>query len=200
MAKGSSLVITEFDDFMKQLQALGPQFKKDFDKGLRQAVLPMAKLAQAFVPNDISYNSRYVFSPQEPTYQSAAWIDDTEHRSRDSQRWTWRPGEVRKGIVVRRKSTRRVPVGYSKVAVSVLSLINSTASGAIYELAGSGKRRRGTNRSRNPNAREDFLTFFPKVAGRPKRLIYRAEAQTGDKVREELVKVIDQRLLKFVRS
>lgn len=200
MAQESTIVIVELQDLAKELKALDPQLKKDFDKGLRQAVLPMSKLAQAFVPNDVTYNGRAVFTPQEPTYQSAAWANDTEHRSRDSQRWTWRPGAVRKGIVVRRKSSRRVPVGYSKVAVSVLSLINSTASGAIYELAGSGKRRRGTNRSRNPNAREDFLTFFPKVAGQPKRLIYKAEAQTGDKVRTELLKVIDERLLRFVRN
>ena len=200
MSQDSTIVLVELNDLLKELKDLDPQLKKDFDRGLRQAVLPMSKLAQSFVPHDISYNSKYVFTPQTPTYQSAAWVNDNEHRSRDAERWTWRSSDVRKGIFIRRKSSRRVPVGYSKVAVSVLSLINSTPSGAIYELAGSGKRRRGVNRSRNPNARDDFRTFFPRVAGAPKRLIYKAEAQSGDKVRTELMKVIDERLLRFVRQ
>jgi len=38
------------------------------------------------------------------------------------------------------------------------------------------------------------------VAGNPYRLIYRAEAQLGDKVRRDIANVINTRLFKFVKG
>jgi len=97
----------------------------------------------------------------------------------------------------------KVPYGYNKVAVAALALVNSTPGGAIYELAGAGSKSsqaRTKSVSRNYKAQDDFKIFFPKVAGAPRRLIYKAEAVLGDKVRTEIAKIIDERLYKFIRG
>lgn len=193
--------VDELPKLIADLKAMSPQLKKDFDKGLRKAVEPMQKVARSFVPDSVTHNGKPIWRDQPPTYQSPAWIEDTTHRARDvEERWVWQAAQVRKDIVIRRKSSRRVPVGYDKVAVSVLSLINMSAPGAMYELAGSGRRRSTSSRSRNPYARDDFRSFIVRTQGAPKRLIYKAEAQTGDSVMRELDKVVEERLLKFVRS
>ena len=122
--------VDELPKLIADLKAMSPQLKKDFDKGLRKAVEPMQKVARSFVPDSVTHNGKPIWRDQPPTYQSPAWIEDTTHRARDvEERWVWQAAQVRKDIVIRRKSSRRVPVGYDKVAVSVLSLINSIVTG-----------------------------------------------------------------------
>ena len=204
MARASeSIFIADFDKLIKELKAISPALRKDFNKGLNEAVKPMTKLARTFVPGSVQYNGREVFAAQPPDYSSPAWINDKIHRSRDPLRWTWQPATVARGIKVRRTTMNKVPYGYNKVAVAALALVNSTPGGAIYELAGAGKdssRTRTKSVSRNYKAQDDFKIFFPKVAGAPKRLIYKAEAVLGDKVRTEIAKIIDERLYKFIRG
>lgn len=204
MARASeSILIADFDKLVRELKTINPQLRKDFNKGLNEAVKPMQQLAKSFVPGSIQYQDRNVFSQQPPTYSSPAWINDKIHRSRDPLRWTWQPSLVARGIKIRRTTINKTPFGYNKVAVAALALVNSTPGGAIYELAGSGKetsRAKTKSVSRNYKAQDDFRVFFPKVAGAPKRLIYKAEAILGDKVRNEITKVIDQRLYKFIRG
>ncbi len=204
MARASeSILIEDFDKMIKELKLINPQLRKDFNKGLNEAVKPMTRLARSFVPGSVQYKGRDVFQQQPPDYSSPSWINDKVHRSRDPLRWTWQSGQVIKGIKVRRTTINKVPFGYNKVAVAALALVNSSPAGAIYELAGAGKessRAKTKNVSRNYKAPEDFRFLMPKVAGNPRRLIYKAEAVLGTKVREQIAKVIDERLLKFVRG
>ena len=204
MARASeSILIADFDKLIKELKAINPQLRKDFNKGLNEAVKPMQKLAKTFVPGTIQYQDRDVFAQQPPTYTSPAWINDKVHRSRDPLRWTWQPALVARGIKIRRTTINKVPFGYNKVAVAALALVNSTPGGAIYELAGAGRaslKAKTKSVSRNYKAQDDFRVFFPKVAGAPKRLIYKAEAVLGEKVRADIAKIIDQRLYKFIRG
>ena len=204
MARASeSILIPDFDKLVKELKEINPKLRKDFNKGLNEAVKPMTKLARSFVPGSVQYKGRDVFQQQPPDYSSPSWINDKVHRSRDPLRWTWQSGQVIKGIKVRRTTINKVPYGYNKVAVAALALVNSAPAGAIYELAGAGKessRAKTKNVSRNYKAPEDFRVLMPKVAGNPKRLIYKAEAVLGTEVRNQIAKVIDQRLLKFVRG
>ena len=204
MARASeSIFIPDFAKLIKELKAINPALRKDFNKGLNEAVKPMTQLARTFVPGSVQYKGREVFSAQPPDYSSPAWRDDKIHRSRDPLRWTWQPAIVARGIKVRRTTMNKVPYGYNKVAVAALALVNSTPGGAIYELAGAGSKSsqaRTKSVSRNYKAQDDFKIFFPKVAGAPKRLIYKAEAVLGDKVRTEIAKIIDERLYKFIRG
>jgi hypothetical protein len=198
-----SIFIPDFDKLIKELKAMSPALRKDFNKGLTEAVKPMTQLARTFVPGSVQYKGREVFAAQPPDYSSPAWINDKIHRSRDPLRWTWQPAIVARGIKVKRTTMNKVPYGYNKVAVAALALVNSTPGGAIYELAGAGSKSsqaRTKSVSRNYKAQDDFKIFFPKVAGAPRRLIYKAEAVLGDKVRTEIAKIIDERLYKFIRG
>ena len=204
MARASeSIFIPDFDKLIKELKAMSPALRKDFNKGLTEAVKPMTQLARTFVPGSVQYKGREIFAAQPPDYSSPAWINDKIHRSRDPLRWTWQPAIVARGIKVKRTTMNKVPYGYNKVAVAALALVNSTPGGAIYELAGAGSKSsqaRTKSVSRNYKAQDDFKIFFPKVAGAPRRLIYKAEAVLGDKVRTEIAKIIDERLYKFIRG
>jgi hypothetical protein len=198
-----SIFIPDFDKLIKELKAMSPALRKDFNKGLTEAVKPMTQLARTFVPGSVQYKGREVFAAQPPDYSSPAWINDKIHRSRDPLRWTWQPAIVARGIKVKRTTMNKVPYGYNKVAVAALALVNSTPGGAIYELAGAGSKSsqaRTKSVSRNYKAQDDFKIFFPKVAAAPRRLIYKAEAVLGDKVRTEIAKIIDERLYKFIRG
>lgn len=84
--------------------------------------------------------------------------------------------------------------------------MNSKPAGAIYELAGAGRsssKKRTKSVSRNPNAQDDFQRLIIKVSplnGLKGRILFKAEAQVGDRVKAEVQKVINERLLKFVRA
>jgi len=210
MARASeSIFIPDFAKLTKALKELDPKLRKDFNKALNAAAKPLVTTARQFVPGQIVNNSgTFIFRPQAPTYSSGSWINDKTHRSRDPLRWTWQPGVVAAGIKIKRTTANKRLYGYNKVAVAALAVVNSTPAGAIYELAGRGtekSRAKTKSVSRNPNAPEDFRNLMTKISpltgnATKGRMLYRAEAIMGDSVRTEVKKVIDQRLLAFVRE
>ena len=202
-----SVVVDDFDVLVKELKKLDPQLKKDFSKALNAAATPLRNTARGFVPADVTNGSGVsVFRPNPPTYLTPSWINETEHRSRDPLRWTWQPGEIKAGIKITRSRKNKAPFGYNKTAYSALAVVNSKPAGAIYELAGAGRRsskKRTKSVSRNPNAQDDFQEMIVRVAplnGLKGRMLFKAEAQVGDKVRQEVEKVINERLRSFVRA
>ncbi len=202
-----SVVVDDFDKLVKELKKLDPQLKKDFSKALNAAATPLRNTARGFVPASVTNSSGApIFRPNPPTYTSPSWINDTEHRSRDPLRWTWQPGEIKAGIKITRSRKSKAPFGFNKTAYSALAVVNSKPAGAIYELAGAGRRsskKRTKSVSRNPNAQDDFQEMIVRVAplnGLKGRMLFKAEAQVGDKVRQEVEKVINERLRKFVRA
>lgn len=208
MERGKSILIPDFNKLVKDLKALDPQLRKDFDKALKIAAKPLVEKARSFVPSEIrSKSGRVIIRQIEPTYQTPAWANDLIHRD-ERKRWIWNEGEVRKNIKITKITKNKVPAGYSKVAVAALAVVNRSPIGSIFELAGKGKsasQARTIRKSRNPKAREDFVSAlnsnFPisgdAAAG---RLVYRAEAIVGLSVREAVDKVVNERLKKFVRS
>lgn len=210
MARASeSIFIPDFAKLTKALKALDPKLRKDFNKALNAAAKPMVMTARTFVPGQIINNSgAFIFRPQMPTYTSASWVNDRVHRSRDPLRWTWQANRVASGIKIKRTTANKTPFGYNKVAVAALAVVNSTPAGAIYELAGRGtekSRAKTKSVSRNPNAPEDFRNLMTKISpltgnAAKGRILYKAEAIMGDSVRTEVKKVIDQRLLAFVKE
>ena len=202
-----SVVVADFDVLIKELKKLDPQIKKDFSKALTTAAQPLRNLARSFVPADVTNGSGVpIFRPNPPTYLTPSWINDTEHRSRDPLRWTWQPGEIKAGIKITRSRKNKAPYGYNKTAYSALAVVNSKPAGAIYELAGAGRassKKRTKSVSRNPNAQDDFQQMIVRVAplnGLKGRMLFKAEAQVGDKFRQEVTNVINMRLSSFVRA
>jgi len=208
MERGKSVLVEDFDALVKDLKKLDPQLRKDFDKALKIAAKPLVDKARSFVPSEIrSKSGRVIIRTIAPTYTSPSWVNDEIHRDK-RKRWVWSEGEVRRGIKVTKITKNKVPVGYNKVATAALAVVNRSAIGSIFELAGKGKsasQARTIRKSRNPKAREDFVSALASnypVAGESAagRLVYRAEAIAGLSVREAVAKVIDERLKKFVRG
>ena len=198
----SQIQVANLDDLLKDLKALNPKLRSDLMKGLTKAVRPVRDEARKLVPDQ---NPITNWRQSEPTYTSASWANDFEHRGRDAGiRWKWSPSDVRRGIKVSRAKFRTGRASFGKEEVSVVSLINTTAPGIIYELTGSGKGssvRRTKRVSRNPDSRTDFITAMTKAGrGKPKRLVYRAAATKGKKALDDIQKVLDERLYKFVRN
>lgn len=189
-----------FNRLLKDLKNLSPKLARDFQRNLSKAVQPVRDEARKLVPTD---NPVRNWRPVEPTYTSNSWINDFEHRGRDSaMRWTWRPVDVRRGIKISRTKTK-TGRGNTLFAeqVSALALINSTPGGIIYELtgAGTGASKRRTKRvSRNPSAGDDFELAMNK-RGKSKRLIYKAAATHGAQALDKIQQVLDRDLYQFVR-
>ena len=189
-----------YDRLLRDLKNLSPKLAKDFQKNLSKAVQPVRDEARRLVPND---NPVRNWRQVEPTYTSNSWINDFEHRGRDAaMRWTWRPVDVRRGIKITRAKIR---TGKNNTLfaeqVTALAVINSTAGGVIYELAGAGttaSKRRTKRVSRNPNAGDDFELAM-NFRGKPKRLVYKAASTHGKKALDQIERVLDRDLYAFVR-
>lgn len=210
MARASeSIFIGDFDKLIKALKQLDPQLRKDFNKALNAAAKPLVVKAKTFIPGQILNNSGVaIFRSEPPTYTSPSWINDKVHRSRDPMRWVWQPAIVARGIKIKRTTRNKVPYGYNKIAVAALAVVNSSPAGAIYELSGRGtdkSRAKTKSVSRNPKAQDDFKDLMTRISpltgdATKGRILYKAEAVMGDSVRQEVQKVVDERLMKFVRS
>lgn len=201
MALQGAIRLDDYDKLLKDLKAISPELRKDFTKALNRAVLPARDAARSFVPNDNPIGN---WRQKEPTYTSASWARDFEHRGRDAAyRWKWVPSLVRKGIKISRTRYATGRELGAKIETTAISLINSEAPGIIYELTGAGTRKsiRKTKRvSRNPDAEQDFKRSMARERGRPKRLVYRAAETHGAKVIKEVEHVLETRLFKFVRG
>lgn len=198
----SQIQVANLDDLLKDLKALNPKLRSDLMKGLTRAVRPVRDEARKLVPDQ---NPITNWRQTEPTYTSAAWVNDFEHRGHEAGiRWKWSPSDVRRGIKVSRAKFRTGRGSFSKEEVSAVALINTTPPGIIYELAGSGTSasvRRTKRVSRNRDSRNDFIIAMTKAGrGQPKRLVYRAAATKGKKALDDIQKVLDERLYKFVRN
>jgi len=203
MATERAVYAPDLDKMMKDLKKLNPELRKDFNKALNRAVAPVRDEARRLVPTD---NPVRNWRQVEPTYTYGSWQTDTYHRSRDfkqgSQRWTWRPIEVRRGIKITRTKFRTGRSLFGREEVTALAIINSYPGGVIYELTGAGtaaSRRRTKNVSRNPNAPRDFELAMNR-RGKPRRLLYKAAESKGQQAMRTVQDVMENRLFKFTRG
>lgn len=190
----------DLDKLLKDLKKLDPQLRSTLFKSLTKAVQPVRDEARNLVPTVRPLTN---WRQSEPTYQSASWVNDFEHRGRDSAvRWNWNPTNVRRGIKTSRMRKRTGRTSAGRQEVSALSVINSDVGGIIYELTGVGKTlgRRTGNKSRNPNAPIDFRKRILAKEGRGKRLLIKAAATKGKAVQDEIQRILETQLFKFVRG
>ena len=212
----SKVLVPDLDKLRRDLKKLDPQLAKDMAKALTAAAKPLVTKARTFVPSDIRTGSgNFIWQEDAPTYTSPAWANDTEHRGRDAaKRWVWRPNDVQKGIRIERSGTvRRSSIFGGRVfgrqlrEVAALRVVNKTAAGAIFELAGvsPGNSAKDVNRSRNPNAGQDFETVLNRqyviAQGRKKgRVLYRAAQDQVPAIAREVEQVLTRFLGRFAKG
>ena len=203
LAAVPSIYVENLDELLATMKKIEPDLHKEFRRELTQAVKPVAKLAQSFVPNLPFPGWRDV----EPSYPPAwGWANDQVHRGRTfgeskRSRWKWSQTEVVRGIRVSAAKTKVQRVKGTTFSVTALAVINKSVPGIIYELAGFGtsKSRSRTRRiSRNSNASESFISKLQSTANssayKEKRLIYRASQQLGGQVNDNLYGVLKKYL------
>jgi hypothetical protein len=212
----SKVLVPDLDKLRRDLKKLDPQLAKDMAKALTAAAKPLVTKARTFVPSDIRTGSgNFIWQEDAPTYTSPAWANDTEHRGRDAaNRWVWRPNDVQKGIKIERQGTvRKSSVFGGRVfgkqlrEVAALRVINKTAAGAIFELAGlnPGNATKDKSRSRNPRAGEDFEAVLNRqyviAQGRKKgRILYKAAQEQVPAIAQEVERVLTQFLGRFAKG
>lgn len=212
----TKLLIPDLDKLRRDLKKIDPQLSKDMAKALTAAAKPLVSKARTFVPSDIRTGSgNFIWQEDAPTYSTPQWINDTEHRGRDAdKRWVWRPNDVAKGIKIERQGTvdrgRRFGgrrFGKPLREVAALRVINKTAAGAIFELAGlnPGNATKDKSRSRNPRAGEDFEAVLNRQyvvqQGRKKgRILYRAAQDSVPAIAKEVEQVVTRFLGRFARG
>ena len=209
LAAVPSIYVENLDEVMAKMKKVDPDLQKEFRRGLSQAVKPVAKLAQDFVPHKPFPGWRDV----EPNYPPQwGWANDQVHRGRTigkdkRSRWKWSQTEVIRGIRVSTAKTKVQRIKGVTFGVTAIAVINKSVPGIIYELAGFGlSRSRGRTRrvSRNPNASEAFISKLQGTARaqeyKEKRLIYRASEQLGGQVNDNLYGVLKKYLGREFRS
>ena len=212
----SGVLVPDLDKLRKDLKKVDPQLTKDMAKALTAAAKPLVNKARTFVPSDIrSGSGKFIWREDAPTYTSAAWANDKEHRGRDAKdRWVWNPNDVQKGIKIERSGLVRRSAtfggrsfGKQLREIAALRVVNKTVAGAIFELAGvnPGKSSKDKSNSRNPNAGEDFKRVLNRqyaiTQGRKKgRVLYKAAQDSVPAITKEVEQVLTRFLGRFARG
>ena len=143
-----------YAEFKNKLKKASPEVRKQMDKEIRAMITPVSKLAKSYVPTRAMTNWRKSDNPK----NDDGW----------GARKGWDKSEVVKGISVRQGGRR----ARGNATSSAWKIQNSSAAGAIYELAGKGT-------GNGSLASDSFISAINANTGRPSRLIWRAWDVTG---------------------
>lgn len=188
------VVVEGIVGFKKALTKLAPDIKKEMDKEIRAALKPIIDDARFRVP---ALAPGGLYNYNDPGY---------ERKSRTSRQRafpSYNPTAIRKGLTYS-LGTKRVNAGF----VSLFTLLNKSASGAIIETAGranpAGNPR---SQSNNPNAGRRFIGAMNGIGGLKDyggrgqmstgRLLYAAYARNQGKALDATMKAIDKAKLTF---
>jgi hypothetical protein len=181
---------------IKQLRAdlrkFDPELRKQMDKQLKAAMLPIRDAARGFVPDIPPGLSSWTKTPKKQ-----ATADYRPFPQFDAQ-------VIRKGIVYRSGANKANDNGFQ----ALFYIANKSAAGGIYETAGrlhpSGQPWQGPvksgggdhdySHSTNPDAGRHFVQYMPPLYGKGKergRLIYKAWEKDQGKATLGVVKAID---------
>jgi len=174
------------------LRKFDPELRKEMDKQLKAAMLPIRDAARGFVPDMPPGLSRWTREPKR-----AVTSDYRPFPRFDAN-------VVRKGIVYRSGKNKANSNGFQ----ALFYVANMSAAGAIYETAGrkspSGQPWQGPvkggggdkdySHSTNPDAGRHFVQYMPPLYGKNKergRLIFKAWEKDQGKATLGVVKAID---------
>lgn len=173
----------------KALNNLAPDIKKELDKEVRAALKPIIADARSRVPSSAPGG---LYNYNNPGFQRGSRIEGKRAFP------TYEPKAIRKGLTYSVTPSRIRNSGF----VSLFTLLNRSASGAILETA--GRKNPGgdpQSRSNNPNAGKRFIAGMNGVgalkdyAGRGRestgRLLYAAYYRNQGKAIEATMKAIE---------
>jgi len=188
-----SIEISGNADLRKALRRFAPDLEKELRKELRAALSPVAQKAKSYVTEDApmrGWRGRAFSEAKFPIYNA---------------------NTIRKGIGYRVTPGKVNRNGFSSMA----SIYNSSAAGAIYEIAGirsekgqpwvgpkAGGASKKVSRSVNPQAGEQFIRNLPAPTSSLKgrgRLIYRAWANSRGVAEGAAMKAIDKATREFYK-
>ena len=180
-------------DLRKALRRFAPDLEQELRKELRAALSPVVKKARGYVTDDSpmsGWRGRAFSEAKFPTYN---------------------PITIRRSIGYKVTPSKVNANGFSSMA----SIYNSSAAGAIYEVAGiknpngqpwvgvkAGGSSKGVSRSVNPKAGEQFINNLPPIVSSLKgrgRLIYRAWADSKGVAEGPAMKAIDNAVSAFYK-
>lgn len=123
MAGAAEIEVVGVKDVIKALRKLDPEFRKEFNRGIKDVVAPTIAAAKGAYP------------AMPLSGMSRAWVQGA------AQKFPWDAAKVRQGVKVK-VSTRRN-------SNSVVYITQANPAGAIFEVAGEGNRFGANLRSRN---------------------------------------------------
>jgi hypothetical protein len=190
--------VTGVKELRAALLRFDPDLKKEMDKQLRAAMLPIRDAARGFVP-DVppglsSWTKRRKFTT-DGSYRPFPRFD---------------AAKVRAGIVYRAGANKANRNGFQ----ALFYVANTSAAGAIYETAGrksphgqpwvgpvlGGGGNHDESHSSNPDAGTHFVQYMPPLYGKDKqrgRLIYKAWEKDQGKATLGVIKAIDNAINSF---
>lgn len=115
-------------DTQRALRSVDKEMSKAFDQRIAEIFEPLVAKSRSLIP-DVAISG---------------W------KANGNGEWNgrlgWNPDKIRKGIEIKRRSSR---AGYGRAVATGYALLNKTGAGAVYELAGiKGAQGDGTERSR----------------------------------------------------
>ena len=189
---------------LKASRTFQPQFEKDLRKQIQLALNPVIKQARGYVPTTIPGLSHWT------GHQKGNTINRETSMFRKGRFPIFNSATVRKGIKAEIFKSRKNSRGF----IGLVSIVNSSAAGAIMETAGT-KNPNGQpwdpkngshdySHSFNPNAGRHFIHSMPgeiKTANRNRgRLIYRAVAENQGKALNAILKALNINVERTVKA
>ena len=165
MAK-DAIVLTGLKETLKALESFDKQAVRDFTKVINNELSAAKKDAQRLVSSDPPL-SGWVTTPA------------ANPRSRNGAGWpAWDQSIIKAGISVS-KAERKVRRDYT---TSAGALINRSATGVIYELAGRTNKTPGKNK---------FISNLNKETFSPSRLIWKIVDRDRDKIEQKVEQALN---------
>jgi hypothetical protein len=192
---GHVLYVSNLDEVLADLKLIDPQARKAFNTDTRKILKPYVAIAQDFIPAESPLSQ---WRTVVPTYTSAGWENDRQHRGRDAHvRWRWDGAEARQGIRITRGSHRSRTLTFD----NVVGLMNRSISGKMFELIGQGKKRNDSRfAARNPNAGQLMRDNMNRKHGHRKRVVWKILEDHGAQIGTKMEQIIDPILARFGRE
>jgi hypothetical protein len=185
----------------KALQSFSPDLNKNLTKEIRSFLSPVVNSAKGDITTELSGWSA---SGTAKAFKASGKAEGKGFPK-------FNKAFARSGIKISFTPTKPNRSGF----VSLIRVVNLTASGAIYETAGrksldgqpwvgrNGAPSKKTSHSNNPKAGKQFIAALPEMRGEGKmqgRLIYKAWADNQGKAQGRVVLAIERTLKDFQKT
>jgi hypothetical protein len=163
----NAIVLTGVKETLKALESFDKQAVRNFNKVINNELGTAKKDAQALVSSTPPLSGWSTTAPAKP-------------RSRGGAGWpAWDQSIVKAGITAS-KAERRVRKDYT---TSAGALVNRSATGVIYELAGRSNKSAGKNK---------FISNLEKKESQASRLIWKIVDRDKDKIEENVARALEE--------